>query len=340
MKGEIELVHSEPVVAERLDPFPEGWFVVANSRDLARGELKERIWLGRSIVYWRDQNGDVCVADGICPHLGSHLGPSVGGKLKDGNLVCPFHGFEYGINGECIRIRGAKPPRSARLRRFAVTETCGLIFAYFGDDPDNPRWKMPVFSDEYEARGQRRLQFRAHPQTTSENSVDFNHLEQVHDYMDLTKLQDAEVTGPFLFTRYSFTRRMLTFGVRRFKATVQISIKVWGLGVSTVDITSNNGILARQFVLSTPIDGETVDMWLLMDIQQLPNLWWLKGLLRKALAVLGAQIGVNDLKLDVTKDAVIWEKQNFRAKPAFSAHDRDISLYRRYCEQFYSQGRP
>ncbi len=338
MEGKVELVHSEPLVQDVLDPFPEGWYVVAESRELACGELKERSWLGRSIVYWRDSNGDVCVADGICPHLGSHLGPTAGGKLKNDNyLVCPFHGFEYDVTGACVRARGVKPPRSAQLSCFAVTETSGLIFAYFGRDGENPRWQTPVFATDTVARGIRRMRFRAHPQTTSENSVDVHHLEEVHGYSGIKQLHETEVSGPFLFSSYSFTRNMLTFGLRKVRLGVDISIGVWGLGVSTVDVSTHYGILARQWVLSTPVDGEKIDMWLIVDIRKLPNWWWLKGVLRTPVAKVAAQLAVNDLELEVAKDAIIWDRQRYRARPAFSALDRDISLFRRYCEQFYSQ---
>lgn len=327
----------EPLREDALYPFPEGWYVVEESRELAYGELKERKWLGHSIVYWRDLNGDVCVADGTCPHLGSYLGPAAGGKLKNGHLVCPFHGFEYDVNGTCVRARDVKPPRSARLKRFAVAETNGLIFAYFGGDGGNPRWRTPVFPTDTVARGIRRMKFRAHPQTTSENSVDMHHLEEVHGYTELTKLRETEVCGPFLFSSYSFTRNMLTFGLRRLKLAVEISIGVWGLGVSTVNVATEYGILARQWVLSTPIDGEMIEMWLIVDIRRLPNWWWLRSRLRSPAAKLAAKLAVNDLEWEVTKDAVIWDKQSYRSRPAYSALDRDISLFRRYCEQFYSK---
>ena len=337
MEGRIETVQNEPIARSELYPFPEGWYAVAESRELEAGQLKERVWLGRSIVYWRNQHGDVCVADGTCPHLGSYLGPAAGGRLKDGNLVCPFHGFEYDINGKCVRARDVKPPRSAVLSRFAVTETCGLIFAYFGQNADNPRWQTPVFPSDHSARGIRKMRFRAHPQTTSENSVDVNHLRQIHGYTQIEQLRETEVCGPFLFSSYSFTRNMLTLGLRKFKLSVEISIGVWGLGVSTVSISTGGGVSVRQWVLSTPVDGEVIDMWLVVDIRDLPKWWWLKSILRPLATMVASQVMVNDLKLEVAKDAVIWDKQNYRSRPAFSALDRDISMFRRYCEQFYSQ---
>lgn len=317
--------------------YPEGWYVVAESRELASGELKERAWLGRSIVYWRDLEGDVCVADGICPHLGSHLGPTAGGKLKNGNLVCPFHGFEYDINGKCVHVHGVKPPRSAQLARFAVTETCGLIFAYYGGDATTPRWQAPIFASDSIARSVGRITLKTHPQTTSENSVDMHHLVKVHGYAQVAKLRDMEICGPFLFSSYSFVRKMLTFGLRKIKIAVEISIGVWGLGLSTVDVYIERGIVARHWVLSTPIDDEMLEMWLIVDIRKLPSWGWPISLLRLPVAKVAAKLGLKELIWDVKKDAIIWDNQRYRSRPAYSALDRDISMFRRYCLQFYSK---
>ena len=52
---------------------------------------------------------------------------------------------------------------------------------------------------------------------------------------------------------------------------MDIDIAVWGLGVSTVDIRGRNGLHARNWILSTPVVGELVDMWLAVDVMRLPR---------------------------------------------------------------------
>ena len=95
----------------------------------------------------------------------------------------------------------------------------------------------------------------------------------------MAQTRETEVDGPFLRSAYSFTRKMLRPGFRRFKLAVEISICVWGLGISTVDIEGKDGFRVRQWVLATPVDGELIDMGLVVDLRQLPRRWWLKGLL-------------------------------------------------------------
>lgn len=62
---------------DELPAFPEGWYFVASRESILREKLIEKTWLGEEIVAWCDEAGRVCVADAVCPHLGSYLGPEL-----------------------------------------------------------------------------------------------------------------------------------------------------------------------------------------------------------------------------------------------------------------------
>lgn len=322
--------------SESLDPFPDGWYLIGRSEDIRAGKLVEKTWMGEEIVVWRGDDGVVCVADAFCPHLGAHLGPSTGGQLRDGNLVCPFHGFEYDTTGRCVATPTAPPPRSVRLKCYESKEAAGFVFAYHGRSGAGPQWQLPDFASTRYFRATRRLRFRGHPQTTSENSVDRAHLGHVHGYSKLKQTAPTEVDGPVLKSAYSFTRPMLSRGLGWVTISVDISIRVWGLGVSTVEIRSEGGLLARQWVLATPVDGELIDMWLAVDVKQLPPHWWFKGVVAWVGYRLAPWLFVNELVREVLKDAEIWARQRYRAQPMLAAPDRDIVRFRRYSEQFYA----
>ena len=322
--------------SQSLDPFPDGWYLIGPSEDIRANKLVEKTWMGEEIVVWRGGDGVVCVADAFCPHLGAHLGPSTGGRLRDGNLVCPFHGFEYDSAGRCVATPTAPPPRLARLKCYDAKEAAGFVFAYHGRSADGAPWQLPDFDSTPYSRAIRRLRFRGHPQTTSENSVDRAHLGHVHGYAKLEQTAPTEVDGPVLKSAYSFTRPMLTRGLGWVTISVDISIRVWGLGISTVEIRSEGGLLARQWVLATPVDGEVIDMWLAVDVRQLPPRWWFKGVLASIGYRVAPWLFVNELVREVLKDAGIWGRQRYRAEPVLAAPDRDIVRFRRYCEQFYA----
>ena len=112
--------------APLLSPFPEGWYFIASRADLVKSKLIQKTWMGENIVAWCDANGGVCVAEAYCPHLGSDLGLDAGGRICDGRLVCPFHGYAFDATGQCVATPHADPPKTPKLRVFETHEALGL----------------------------------------------------------------------------------------------------------------------------------------------------------------------------------------------------------------------
>jgi len=68
-----------------------GWYVLDGSRSI--GTAPRVFWVaGRELVAWR-AGGELRVAPNACPHMGAALAD---GAVKDGRLVCPWHGLELG----------------------------------------------------------------------------------------------------------------------------------------------------------------------------------------------------------------------------------------------------
>lgn len=317
-------------------PFPNGWYLIAPGSQLRPQHVIQKTWMGREIVAWRDGEGTVCVADAYCPHLGSHLGPQGGGMVRAGNLVCPFHGFEFDTTGRCTATPLAPPPKSARLTTYPVQETNGFIFAYWNHAGHEPTWHIPKLTDGWHGRRLIRRRLRAHPQITTENSVDFGHLGYIHGYHELKQSAPTTIEGPCLTSCYSFTRHMLTRGLRWVRFPIDIRISVWGLGLSVVDIHSAaTGLQMMQWVLAVPVAGQMLDLWLAIDpagwlrlpgVGRLPK-WISHGIVPRIL--------LHELELDVMKDAGIWARQRYEPRPVLSKGDQDVYRFRRYSQQFY-----
>lgn len=157
-----------------LPPFPEGWYFVANRESILRKKLIEKTWMGQEVVAWCDDEGRICISDAICPHLGSHLGPTVGGKVRDGCLVCPFHGFEFDATGQCVATPHAPPPSGAKLNVYETAEILGMVFAWWGAAGRPSLWRLPdepPAGAEWSKLRSCTLRFRGHPQETTENSA-------------------------------------------------------------------------------------------------------------------------------------------------------------------------
>ena len=146
--------------------------------------------MGEKIVIWWDDNGRLCVAEATCPHLGSDLGPAAGGRVRNGHLICPFHGFEYDATGRCVATPFAPAPESAKLRVFHTREVSGLVFAWWGSDGRPPQWSLPddpPAGPHWSELGFRTIRFPGHPQETTENAVDMAHLRYVHGYDNVSR---------------------------------------------------------------------------------------------------------------------------------------------------------
>ena len=329
------------------DPFPEGWYFVATRRSILANALIQKEWLGEDIVAWYDNAGSVCVAQSICPHLGSSLGPDAGGVVRDGCLVCPFHGFAYDATGSCVSTPYAPPPRTARLNVHPSREILGLVFAWWGHDGRPPQWHLP---NEPPGEGDwsdleiRTIRFAGHPQETTENAVDLGHLRYVHGYDEVNPIESATVNGAHLLSRFDFRRRRTIFRFHELVYRVSATVNVHGLGYSFVHIREHTiGLVSRLWVLATPVDGKVIDMVLVSQVQDLrkpkrlvSGLGFLPVKLRTRLM---NKILITSQQRDVQQDVVIWERKLYRPDPALCHSDGPIGRYRRYCRQFYPSAR-
>src|SRR3954471_20371471 len=92
--------------------FPNGWFAIGYSDELAATGVKAVRALGRDLVLYRSESGAARVLDAYCPHLGTHLGH--GGTVVRECIRCPFHGWRFDEQGACVEIPDATkvPPRA------------------------------------------------------------------------------------------------------------------------------------------------------------------------------------------------------------------------------------
>ena len=335
--------HMERSDTSRLPPFPEGWYFVASRRSILKAGLFENTWMGKDVVAWCDADGRICVAEATCPHLGSHLGPDAGGRVRNGRLVCPFHGFEYDATGRCVATPFAPAPESAQLAVFVTREVCGMVFAWWGSGGRPPQWDLPEeprTGADWCEPALRTLRFPGHPQETTENAVDMAHLRLVHGYHDVRRVGAVSVDGPRLTSRFDFGRTVRIAGVARISLDVSAVVHVFGLGYSFVEIREHTvGMDTRLWVLATPVDGTFVDLVLAGQVRELRMPKRLIVGLRFVPPGLRGHIMNHILlfwqKRDVLQDVAIWSRKRFRLHPRLCRSDGEIGTFRRYCRQFY-----
>ena len=93
--------------------------------------------LGERLVLFRDNEGELGLIGRHCLHRGADL---CFGRREDNGLRCPFHGWHYDRNGQCVEQpgepEGSRMYRRIRTTSYPVVEKNGIVFAYMG--PDEP----------------------------------------------------------------------------------------------------------------------------------------------------------------------------------------------------------
>lgn len=128
---------------QALAPF---WHPVAFSREVTDQPLGVTL-LDERLVIYRLPGGSITIARDLCLHRGVPL--SLGG-IRDGQLVCAYHGFRYDAAGRCVKIPahpGAAIPPKLCLRTFPVREAFGLIWTRLVDTGPVPFPEMSEWDD-------------------------------------------------------------------------------------------------------------------------------------------------------------------------------------------------
>ncbi len=169
------------------------WYPIVRSEDLALETPEKVEIMGVNLVAFRDDDGEAHVLSDTCAHRGGSLGgawsgPESAPRIVNGCIVCPYHGWEYGGDGQCKNIPsigyGNKPPARAKIDAYPVQEKYGIIFAFLGDLPEEER--PPLLDvEEYGQDGWRAnsiliLDVDYYYERSVENALDPAHNEFVH----------------------------------------------------------------------------------------------------------------------------------------------------------------
>lgn len=161
------------------------WYPIALSEEVKADEPLRVEILSLKFVAFRDGDGAAHVLSDTCVHRGGSLGK---GWVKDGCVICPYHGWRYDGSGKCTTVPSigydGKPPPRAKVDSYPVQEKYGLLFAFLGDLPEQERpTLMPI--DEYDDDAWRSSEAMVLPvnyyyERSIENGLDPAHNEFVH----------------------------------------------------------------------------------------------------------------------------------------------------------------
>lgn len=320
-------------------PIPFGWYHVAYSHELEVGTAKPIRYFDKDMVLFRTESGEAKVLDAYCPHLGAHLGYGIheftgkGAEVRGETIVCPFHGWRFNGEGECVEVPYARnmPPKVCGQRSITpwpVTEANQCIWVWYhpyGEmpsyavkaipeaDPDNADW------GEVESH---RFKIRTHIQDMAENGADPAHFRYVHGTMDIPEVHDSVFEGP---TRSAVMSPKLHTPQGDIKGRIELESIGPGQG-----LTRFSGICETVLMGNvTPIDQEYVEV----------NF----GFLQKKVNGKVPRGGVNaalvaDICQQLREDTPIWEHKIYRPLPVLCDGDGPIAKFRKWYSQFYAEG--
>ncbi len=129
--NEITLVGADQPAGRVLRQY---WMPAALSDELAGARPVVPVTLmGEKLVLFRDESGTLALMGRHCPHRGADM---CFGRLENNGLRCPFHGWHFDVNGQCVEQpaepEGSRMHENIRAVSYPVVEINGVIFAFMG----------------------------------------------------------------------------------------------------------------------------------------------------------------------------------------------------------------
>jgi len=122
------------------------WYVAARPQDIGADKPLGRRICNQAIAFFRDADGKVAAVEDFCPHRGAPLSL---GFVRDGKLVCGYHGLAMGCDGKAADMPGQRVRGFPAIRAYAVEERYGFVWVWPGDqtqaDPNGI--PIPVWGD-------------------------------------------------------------------------------------------------------------------------------------------------------------------------------------------------
>jgi phthalate 4,5-dioxygenase oxygenase subunit len=138
--------------------------------------------LSERLLAVRNSSGKYGLIDEFCAHRGVSLWF---GRNEEGGLRCPYHGWKYGVDGECLDVP-SEPESSGfrkkiKLKSYPLIERGGILWTYMGppdEQPAPPEWEFIMVPSE-QTFSSKRLQ-ECNWLQAMEGGIDSAHVSFLH----------------------------------------------------------------------------------------------------------------------------------------------------------------
>lgn len=315
---------------------PTGWFQIGWSHQIAPGEVKTVHYFSQDILIFRTEEGAAVVVDPYCPHMGAHMGH--GGTVAGCALKCPFHGWEWNVDGSSRLVPSEDAASTSRrgLYVWHSLENNGIIWVWHDADKRPPLWPAPAerrperpFLPVTDHTIYRWPNVRVRPPMVTENTVDLDHFVFVHGNRVLPVVREADNLPELVEEGYRF----------HLKRTPPLQSTVAeGVGILMVDFpfdpTRPHRMPTLLFANTTPVDMEHSDLLGTVLVEQ-----------DHTVEGAGDVVPVGNSKKRVDEqikqagvDIPIWENMLYLQRPAYARYEGiPFKKIRRYISRFYPE---
>ena len=163
--------------------FKNFWWPLEFSHELQTQPRRVKA-LEQDFVVYRTASGQAQVMSDLCVHRGGAMSD---GWVEGNCLVCPYHGWQYDTQGQCVKIPANQPntpiSKKARVDAYPTQEKYGFIWAFLGDLPANERPAFPALPHMDDPQFKRitgEFAWKVNYERAMENSLDIAHAPFVH----------------------------------------------------------------------------------------------------------------------------------------------------------------
>ncbi len=119
------------------------WYPVVLTVDLSNG-LKAFELLGEKIVLWLDADKNPVAAQDSCCHRSAQLSL---GRVVNGNISCPYHGWQFDACGTCVHVPQLKPDEAISPSYKIQTYRCMKQYGYVWVCLEEPLTDIPAIAE-------------------------------------------------------------------------------------------------------------------------------------------------------------------------------------------------
>lgn len=350
----VNVVQKRRAVGQIPPVYPNGWFCIIESRDLAKGEVKGVSCVGKNLAVFRGEDGQVQAIDAYCPHMGANL--AAGGLVKGNCLECPFHGWRFrGEDGKCVHIPYCEDkkyiPESARVTSYCVLERNGFVYMWHHAEGNEPDWFPPeipeITSGKWTYRGRIEHIINAHIEEIPENGADVAHLKQLHGPFMASGIDlrtSHSKYWKFVHHDWSGNWEASTedkhIGVLSLHHTVRLfglDTKLFNMNVTAQQI--GPGIVYLTF--DSPF-GSAAYLQAVTPVEPLVQRMINQVYFSTRTPTFIAKFFLLGEALQIERDVMVWNNKTYQHKPVFvkSREDTLVAKHRRWYSQFYSENSP